>query len=380
MATRSARTSTLSLVLAVLTVTACAGGTESERDEARKTGTPPATGNTEPSTPATVDATITPEPRPITIAFAGDVHFEGSLEARLDDPRTALSPIARELSEADLTVVNLETSVGTGGNPEPKRFTFKAPPSAFDALAVAGVDVVTMANNHAGDFGRDGIRQALDAADAARSANPPLAVVGIGHDVDEAFAPAVVDVGGTTVAVLGASAADDDPTADPTGHLAATDSQPGTADAVDPTLLVRAVEQARTEADVVVVFLHWGIQGQSCPSDAQTELARATAEAGADIVVGSHAHRLQGAGMLGDTFVAYGLGNFAWYTQASSATTATGILTVTVDGGNVTGHELTPAVIGSDGLPHPVDGSQAERMTDEFAQLADCTDLEPLSR
>ncbi|HEX6335513.1 MAG TPA: CapA family protein [Jiangellaceae bacterium] len=380
MATRSVRTSTLSLVLAVLTVTACAGGAEPGRDEARRTGTHPVTRNTEPSTPATVDATITPEPRPITIAFAGDVHFEGSLEARLDDPQTALSSIARELSKADLTVVNLETSVGTSGNPEPKRFTFQAPPSAFDALAAAGVDVVTMANNHAGDFGRDGIRQALDAADAVRSANPPLAVVGIGHDADEAFAPAVVDIGGTTVTVLGASAADHDPTADPTGHLAATDSQPGTADAVDPTLLVRAVEQARTEADIVVVYLHWGIQGQSCPSDAQTELARATAEAGAGIVVGSHAHRLQGAGMLGDTFVAYGLGNFAWYTQASSATTATGILTVTVDGGDVTGHEWTPAVIGSDGLPHPVDGSQAERMTDEFAQLADCTDLEPLSR
>jgi poly-gamma-glutamate synthesis protein (capsule biosynthesis protein) len=379
-ATRWVRTSTLSLVLAVLSVAACAGGDEPERDEARGTGAPPATAEPEPATPATVDATITPQPRPITIAFAGDVHFEGSLEAQLDDPPTALSPVASELSAADLTVVNLETAVGTGGSPEPKRFTFQAPPSAFEALAAAGVDVVTMANNHAGDFGRDGIRQALDAAEVARSASPPLAVVGIGHDADDAFAPAMVDIGGATVAVLGASAADDDPTADPTGHLAATDSQPGTADAVDATLLVRAVEQARAEADVIVVYLHWGIQGQSCPSHAQTELARATAEAGADVVVGSHAHRLQGAGMLGDTFVAYGLGNFAWYTQASTATTATGILTVTVDGGNVIGQEWTPAMIGSDGLPHPVDGAEADRMTDEFAQLADCTDLEPLSR
>jgi poly-gamma-glutamate synthesis protein (capsule biosynthesis protein) len=379
-ATRWVRTSTLSLVLAVVTVAACADGDEPEREEARGTGPPPATSDRESAPPATVDATISPQSRPITIAFAGDVHFEGSLEARLDDPQTALSPIAPELSAADLTVVNLESAVGTGGNPEPKRFTFQAPPSAFQALAAAGVDVVTMANNHAGDFGRDGIRQALDASDGARSANRPLAVVGIGRDASEAFAPAMVDIGGATVAVLGASAADDDPTADPTGHLAATDDQPGTADAVDPTLLVRAVEQARAEADLVVVYLHWGIQGQSCPSSAQTELARATAEAGAHVVVGSHAHRLQGTGMLGDTFVAYGLGNFAWYTQASPATTATGILTVTVDGGSVMGQEWTPAVIGSDGLPHPADGPEAERMTDEFAQLADCTDLEPLSR
>lgn len=376
---RWVRTPTLSVVLALVTVAACAGDDVPDRDEleidARTT-----TGDPEPEAPAAVDATITAEPEPITVAFAGDVHFEGSLRARLDDPPSALRPIAAELSAADLTIVNLETAIGSGGRPEPKRFVFQAPPIAFEALAAAGVDVVTMANNHAGDYGRDGIRQALEAAEGARTASPPLAVVGIGRDVDEAFAPAVIDVGGTTVAVLGASAADDDPTADPTGHLAATESQPGTADAVDPTLLVRAIERAGTEADVVVVYLHWGIQGRSCPSDDQTLLARAAAEAGADVVVGSHAHRLQGAGMLEDTFVAYGLGNFAWYTQASTASTVTGILTVTVDGGIVIGHEWTPAVIGQDGVPQPVDGSEAERMTDEFAQFNDCTDLEPLSR
>ncbi|HEX5994172.1 MAG TPA: CapA family protein [Jiangellales bacterium] len=366
-------------MLALVAVAACAGDDVPDRDEL-ETDAQPTTGDPEPAAPATVDATITAEPEPITVAFAGDVHFEGSLRARLDDAPSALGPIAAELSAADLTIVNLETAIGSGGRPEAKRFVFQAPPTAFEALAAAGVDVVTMANNHAGDYGRDGIRQALEAAEGAGSASPPLAVVGIGRDVDEAFAPAVIDVGRTTVAVLGASAADDDPTADPTGHLAATESQPGTADAVDPALLLQAIERAIAEADVVVVYLHWGVQGRSCPSDDQTLLARAAAEAGADVVVGSHAHRLQGAGMLEDTFVAYGLGNFAWYTQASTATTATGILKVTVDGGNVIGQEWTPAVIGQDGVPQPVDESEAERMTDEFAQLTDCTDLEPLSR
>lgn len=376
---RWVRTPTLSVVLALVAVAACAGDDVPDRHEL-ETDAQPTTGDPEPAAPATVDATITAEPEPITVAFAGDVHFEGSLRARLDDAPSALGPIAAELSAADLTIVNLETAIGSGGRPEAKRFVFQAPPTAFEALAAAGVDVVTMANNHAGDYGRDGIRQALEAAEGAGSASPPLAVVGIGRDVDEAFAPAVIDVGRTTVAVLGASAADDDPTADPTGHLAATESQPGTADAVDPALLLQAIERAIAEADVVVVYLHWGVQGRSCPSDDQTLLARAAAEAGADVVVGSHAHRLQGAGMLEDTFVAYGLGNFAWYTQASTATTATGILKVTVDGGNVIGQEWTPAVIGQDGVPQPVDESEAERMTDEFAQLTDCTDLEPLSR
>jgi hypothetical protein len=67
--------------------------------------------------------------RPITIALAGDVHFEGQLRSRLNDPSTALNPIALHLSAADLMIVNLETSIGTSGDPEPKRFTFQAPPA-----------------------------------------------------------------------------------------------------------------------------------------------------------------------------------------------------------------------------------------------------------
>ncbi len=365
--------------LAVLAVAACSAGNAPAPEVTRRAGASPATDASTPVARPTVDATITPEPRPVTIAFAGDVHFEGSLEARLDDPQSALAPIAPELSAADLTVVNLETAIGSGGRPEPKRFTFQAPPTAFDALAAAGVDVVSMANNHAGDYGREGIGQALDAA-TAQSGNQPLAVIGIGRDADEAFAPASFDIDGTTVAMLGASASDEDPTADPTGHLAATDTEPGTADAVDPTGLVRAVERARSESDVVVVYLHWGVQGESCPSQAQTALAQAMAEAGADIVVGSHAHRLQGAGMLDDTFVAYGLGNYVWYTQASAETTTTGVLTVTVDGGAVVDQEWAPAVIGSDGLPHPADGAEADRLAEDFADLAGCADLEPIAR
>jgi poly-gamma-glutamate synthesis protein (capsule biosynthesis protein) len=362
-------------MLAVLGSAACSAGNAPDADVRSGASASPTTGPSSPTAPAPVDATITPEPRPITIAFAGDVHFEGSLRALLDDPPSALAPIAPELSAADLTIVNLETSIGNGGRPEPKRFTFQAPPTAFEALAAAGVDVVTMANNHAGDYGRDGIRQALDAA-AAQSANNSLSVIGIGNTVDDAFAPASFEIDRTTVAVLGASAADDDPTADPSGHLAANDAEPGTADAIDPTRLIHAVERANTESDVVVVYLHWGVQGQSCPSDTQTALARAIAGAGADIVIGSHAHRLQGAGLLDETFVAYGLGNYVWYTQASAATTTTGVLTVTVDGGEVVDQEWAPAVIGPDGLPHAVGGAQADRMAEDFAQLARCADLE----
>jgi poly-gamma-glutamate capsule biosynthesis protein CapA/YwtB (metallophosphatase superfamily) len=373
---RLARVAAPALALA-LSAAACGIGTgDDPAPEASPTVASPLATRASPPPPA--EATVTPPSGPITIAFAGDVHFEGQLRSRLDNPETALDEISPELSAADLTVLNLETAVGTGGTREPKRFTFQAPPAVFDALAAAGVDAVTMANNHAGDFGMDGLAETLDATADARIADPPLAVVGIGANADEAFAPAMFDVDGTTVAVLGASAADDDPTADPTGHWAATDDDPGVAMALDPQRLLAAVEDAGEQADVVVAYLHWGVQGEACPSDEQARLAAQLAEAGATAVVGSHTHRLQGSGLLDDTYVAYGLGNFVWYTQASEATSTTGVLTLTIEDGRVSGEHWAPARIAADGLPSFARGPDAEQMTDDFRALRDCTDLDPL--
>lgn len=375
-AARRARMAALAFAL-TLSAVACGGG--SDDDPVPETSPTAASSPASPTTAVPrVEATVTPPSGPITMAFAGDIHFEGQLRSRLDDPTAALDEISGELSAADLTVVNLETAVGTGGTREPKRFTFQAPPAVFDALAAAGVDAVTMANNHAGDFGLDGLAETLDAAADARAAEPALAIVGIGADADEAFAPAMFDVDGTTVAVIGASAADHDPTADATGHWAATDGDPGVAMALEPQRLLDAIEEATSRADIVVAYLHWGVQGDSCPSAEQTRLAGQLAEAGAAAVVGSHTHRLQGSGLLGDTYVAYGLGNFVWYTQASEATSTTGVLTLTFEDGRVSGEHWAPARIASDGLPRFVDGSEAEQLRDDFRALRDCTDLGPL--
>jgi poly-gamma-glutamate capsule biosynthesis protein CapA/YwtB (metallophosphatase superfamily) len=356
-------------VVAVVTASACGA---SPAPEAGPAPSSVATRSTEATSPR---PTASPDPAPlgpITIAFAGDVHFESQLRARLDDPATALAPIAPQLSSADLTVVNLETSIGTGGSPEPKRFTFQAPPQAFEALAAAGVDVVTMANNHGMDFGAGGLADTLAAIPRA-----PLSVVGIGPDEDAAFAPAVHDVDGTAVAVIGATSADD-PTADPTAHWAAGDGTPGIAVATTPARLVDEVRAASGVADVVVVFMHWGIQGHGCPSASQVATARALSDAGADIVVGTHAHVVQGAGMLDETYVAYGLGNFVWYTSGSQAASTTGVLTLTVANGQVVGETWAPARIHADGLPLFSTGAAADAAVAAFAERRACTDLAAL--
>lgn len=351
-----ARAVTLGALLAALALAGCESSPSPQAEP-----TPSAT-LTPSQAPSPTAAPPPAAPGPVTIAVAGDVHFEGVLRQRLADPATALAPVAGSLAAADLAVVNLETAVGSGGQPAPgKRYTFQAPLSAFDALAAAGVDVATMANNHVLDFGIEGVD--LAAVDAA-----PVQVVGIGRDAAEAFEPALTDVRGTVVATFGATIAATDPTADPTGDWAATDSSPGTADAVDPARLLAAV--AGSAADIVVVHVHWGTQGESCPDGNQRRLARQLVAAGADVVVGSHAHRLQGDGRLGKGYVAYGLGNYAWYTAGDT----TGVLTLTVQGsGRVSDATWSPARIGEDGLPAPrADTTAFER---ERAALRDCAGL-----
>ena len=151
---------------------------------------------------------------------------------------------------------------------------------------------------------------------------------------------------------------------------------------MDPGRLLRAVEKADANADVVVVYMHWGIQGESCPAGRQRSLAAALVRHGADIVVGSHAHRLQGDGPLGAGYVAYGLGNYVWYTPSSGTAADAGVLTLTVQppssrSGRATVTDATwePARIGVDGLPVALSGPAAAGFRADLAALRECAGL-----
>ena len=153
----------------------------------------------------------------------------------------------------------------------------------------------------------------------------------------------------------------------------ATARHPGVASAKRLARLLQAVREARAGHDTVVVFLHWGQEGATCPSPDQTRLAAELVDAGADVIVGGHAHRVQGAGRLGDALVAYGLGNFL-FAAHSPAGAQTGVLEVTVTGRRVDGYRWTPGVI-SGGVPAPLTGSAAEEATRRWDALRGCTGL-----
>ncbi len=138
---------------------------------------------------------------------------------------------------------------------------------------------------------------------------------------------------------------------------------------------VEEVAAARASADTVVVFLHWGVEGETCPSGTQRSLAERLVAAGADIVVGSHAHRVQGGGRMGDAVVHYGLGNFAFY-AGSAAGSRTGVLTVTVTGRRVDAYDWIPGRI-SDERPDPLGGDAAAAERHAWDEQRGCTGLTP---
>jgi hypothetical protein len=354
----------LTIVLA-----ACSSG-HSTRTADAPTTTAAASATTPSSPPTTkpVTTTTVKRARPVVFAFGGDVHFEGVLRNLLAaNPSTVLAPIAPELQSADIAMVNLETAVTERGVPQPKQFNFRAPPSAFTALAAGGVDVTTMANNHGMDYGTVGLNDSLDAIRVTR-----FPVVGIGADAAHAYAPYRRVVRGQRIAIIGATQVIDDALI-PT--WTASDMHGGLASAKDVDRLVAAVRKARPSSDTVVVFLHWGREGATCPTTIQRELALQLVDAGADIIVGSHAHRLLGAGRLGNAFVDYGLGNFAFYAQGGPGA-QTGVLLITATGRHINSYEWRPAVI-SGGVPRPLSGAAADAARAEWQGRRSCTDLAP---
>jgi poly-gamma-glutamate synthesis protein (capsule biosynthesis protein) len=277
-------------------------------------------------------------------------------------PTTTLAP------NASTPTASTSTATSTRGDPVAgKKYHFRSPAASFEALRAAGVDVVNMANNHALDYGSVGMDDTFDAI-----ASSKLPVVGIGRNAAEAFRPYRTTVNGQRIAIFGAV-----DWLEPAlvSQWSATDSQPGLAFSIDRTRLVDAIRAVRSDVDTVVAFLHWGTEETYCASSEQEDLARAVIDAGADIVVGSHAHRVFGAGRMGTAFVAYGLGNFVYFREDGESGRS-GVLLVTATGRTVDKYSWVPARI-THGLPVPQTGDAANADINEWENRRVCSGLSP---
>ena len=239
----------------------------------------------------------------VRIALAGDTMLGRGVAQAIARSRKA--PVASEIvaaaAEADVFIVNLECCISDRGRrwPDPgKPFFFRAPPIAAELLARIGVGCVTLANNHALDYGPDALLDTLDHLAAVG-----IAAVGAGPDAATARTPRVITARDTRLAVLGAS--------DHPADFAAAPDRPGIAYAHLPQdastgWLADAVADARRDADAVLVTPHWGPNMTLRPSATLRRTARALLDEGATLVAGHSAHVPHGA----ERGVLYDLGDF----------------------------------------------------------------------
>lgn len=236
------------------------------------------------------------------VAFVGDVMLAeseatGRLLAAGGDP---LAKVREMLAAADLRVANFESSAGTGGQPDPdKPYSFRTAQSALKPFS-AVFEAASLANNHAGDFGRADFLETLGALQAAGTTT-----FGAGRNPAEAHRPVILERNGVKIALLGYL--DFFPR-----WFAVAPGLPGVA-WLDADLAGQDIARARAAgADVVVVIPHWGMEDEPRANDRQRRLARALIDAGADAVIGGHPHVVQDYEIYREKPIVYSLGNFVF--------------------------------------------------------------------
>ena len=292
----------------------------------------------------------------VRLMAVGDVMLGQSIGRRIvrNGPEAPWRRVQDYFDEADLVIANLECTISRRGTPWPKDFTFRAPPAAARSLATAGIDVVSLANNHALDYGVTAFEDTLALLD-----QHGVGHVGGGRDVSDAHAPVIIERNGLRVAILGYVLSFAPEGGFHMRRWAAGPATPGLAIG-KPDVVAREVAAARLSADVVVVIVHGGREYSSGPNRKMRDFAHAAVDAGAAVVVGHHPHALQGYERGQDTLIAYSVGNFV-FDYFTGRPNDTAILDVTLTADGVRSVDWIPAVI-ERGFPRPAVGAEIQRV------------------
>jgi len=250
----------------------------------------------------------------VRIDFAGDINFDdryanmNTLRSRGNGIEGCIdASLLKRTNSADIFMINNEFPYSKRGTPTPnKKFTFRAKPETVSFLLDQGADIVSLANNHAYDHGPDAL---LDTFDTLNEAGIPY--VGAGHNIDEAEKPVYFIAGGMKIAFVSATQIE---RSLPPDTKEATETEPGVLRTLEPERFLSVIRKAEDNSDFVIVYVHWGSENVNKYEAAQTELAKAYVEAGADLIIGDHPHVLQGIEYINDTPVFYSLGNY-WFSS-----------------------------------------------------------------
>lgn len=253
----------------------------------------------------TLKRTPLPEPeKPIELIFVGDVMLDRGIKYMVEkygnnDFSFPFAKVADEIKNADLAMANLESQISDKGSNVGSIYSFRAPVEAIQGLIFSGIDIVSLANNHAFDYGSQALKDSLE-----RLIDAGISPVGVGDEY-QAFSPAIKTVNNTRLA-----------------FFAYTDQMPVSLQAKGESLGIAVInkdnltkikadiELAKQLADIVVVSFHWGTEYAKEPGSEQVNLARDMIDAGADLIIGHHPHVVQKYEKYKDGYIFYSLGNF----------------------------------------------------------------------
>ncbi len=310
-----------------------------------------------------------------------------------------LAHVADLFAAADVVVGNLDIALTTRGYPREKLINVRATPDVVaPGVAQLGFDVISVANNHGTDYGTTGLVDTLEALTSAG-----IRPVGGGEDLAHATAPAIVEAGDWRVGVLAWTAVL------PTG-AAASAQRPGlaplhvvTSYEVNPYLLMEepatpptvrshvdeadleaareVVARVRADVDFLVVLVHWGSGVSDANAEYQAPLGRALLDAGADVIVGSHPHRVLGIERHGDKAIFYSPGTLIEQINREtidhemlplldllSPVSFVATLDVAPDGGY--GIRITPTTLDADGLPTVAEAEAFDRIAKRIVEFS----------
>lgn len=315
----------------------------------------PAETEVKPSAPPAGAPAGETSPPGFDLVAAGDVMLDCLTAARVRDydvhyPFACIAPV---LSRGDLVFANLECPLSDRGSPVQKTYTFCACPAAVEALALSGINAVSLANNHILDYGPEALLDTLALLDAQG-----IAYAGAGPDAELARRPALLEINGIKVALLAYSGAFGETY--PAWRPAPV--KPGPAFYEDRDAFARDIERASRAADVVIVSMHWGDEYTYTVNREQREMGQLAVDSGANLVLGHHPHTPQGIEIYRGKPVVYSLGNFLFYPfETYTFCNESYIFTARVGQNGVESIRLLPVLLG-DSRPCLAAGGEAERL------------------
>jgi poly-gamma-glutamate capsule biosynthesis protein CapA/YwtB (metallophosphatase superfamily) len=313
-----------------------------------------------------------PAPVVTTVTVVGDIMLGrrvGEAAAAAGDPGAPLRPMERRLAGADLTVGNLESTLSTAGAPRQGSDSFAADPTVLPALAHAGFDLLSLANNHTGDYGPRAFRQTMHRIDRTT-----IARVGAGVDSRAAWRSVVLRANGLRFGFVAFNAIGETPRATATHPGVAEvrmDPRTGPLNHGDLHRLTTTIQSLARRTDVVIALPHWGEQYTTVPVPDQRKVGAAMIDAGADLVVGGHPHWVQGIQMHRGHLIVNCLGNFIFDMDFSQQTEEGVVLELVFWGDDLLAARFQPYVIGPDFAPRPAYGPRARQTLHRMWRASD---------